>query len=427
ALSDYVPLNRAHAFLREYESEGDVVVTTADRILETPDEYVVLAISSPGLWPSVFGRLYGHLRIVDPADGNLWGEPRYRKLYDSVDVGAEGISALTNAAPVVSNAASLSPRSSAQSGADYASAVGLSESLGVMVVGAPLADVDGMAQAGKALFYRRDSGGNWTQQNTFFSSPTPELGGTRFGDSVALGRVFGRNISLLAIGESSLNRIHVYVSEGTDVGDSYTLDATLSHDFNSANAQDRFGERDTIAMHGFLLVVVAPGLETAWAYRRLWSNESAAWYWSEATQLRSSDYDFDVIKGDVLLHRQEFGHSVAVAGRSVLVGAPFADYDTLGARDKAGAVLVEEDWDTEGSSIRSVGRGSAYLFHSAPASQEVRIVSLDQLHYGQFSLQYTHQGETWETDPLQFDSSQDEIAAALTALPNVDEVRVEAS
>jgi hypothetical protein len=88
---------------------------------------VVLAVSSPGLWPSVFGRLYGQLRIEDPNDGNIGeclnyntyilihilthtyihgigGEARYRKLYDTIDIESEGISATTNAAAVVSNA-----------------------------------------------------------------------------------------------------------------------------------------------------------------------------------------------------------------------------------------------------------------------------------------------------------------------------------
>jgi rRNA pseudouridine-1189 N-methylase Emg1 (Nep1/Mra1 family) len=36
ALSDYVPINTPHALLREKSSVFDVVVTTADSILETP-------------------------------------------------------------------------------------------------------------------------------------------------------------------------------------------------------------------------------------------------------------------------------------------------------------------------------------------------------------------------------------------------------
>jgi hypothetical protein len=428
AISDYVPVKTPQVLLLEGTAAEDMVVTTPDSITETPDEYVVLGITAPGIWPSVFGRLYGQLRIYDPTDGNIWGEPRFRKLYDTTTIETEGISRVSTAASVFSS--STDTVSAAEEGSEYGHSVGYCESLGVMAVGVPEATVNGRAHAGKVVLYHRDAGGNWTQDPTYITSPVPLLKGKRFGDAVALSRVYERNMSILAVGEPSLNKIHVYISEGANVGDSYTLDATLTwNDADGASpftVSQRAGERGTIALHGFLLVVAAPALESAWVYRRIYDETTTAWSWSTPVRLRSTDYDYDVIQGASYLHRQDFGHAVAVNSRTVLVGAPFADYDNIGIRDKFGANLVETQWNTEGTSILSFARGRAYVYYSAPSSQEVRIRSPERLYYGDFQLNYYHQGINATTVPLRFDAQAWQVKEALMALPNVDDVEVSA-
>ena len=429
AISDYVPINRPQAFLREDSEVSDAVITTADSIFETPDEYIVLGITSPGVWPSVFGRLYGQIRIYDPADGNLWEEPRYHKLYDTTSIATEGISALSTSAIIASTA--FSAVSKAEGASEYGHAVAYVESLGVIAVGAPSATVMDRAKAGKVALYHRDYAGNWTQHATYLTTPEPLLLGTRYGDAVALSRIYDRNVSILAVGEPSLNKVHIYISEGDNVGASYSFDATLT--WNDAEGSSvfskaqRFGERGTIALHGFLLVVAAPALESAWAYRRIYSNTTGSWTWSDPVLLQSSDFDYDVIQGSQYLHRQDFGAAVGVHGRNVLIGAPFADYDNLGIQNKFGENLVETQWDTEGTSILSFARGRAYVFYSAPAVQEVLISSATRLYDGEFQLNYCHQGTNETTTALRFDSTEADVAAALLALSNVDDVAVSTS
>lgn len=435
AVSDYVPLKHPKAFLIEYDAVSDAVITTGDSIYETPDERIILAISSPGVWPSVFGRLYGQIRIYDPADGNVWEKPRYRKMYDSTSIATEGISAASTAAAI----ASTSPSSSgsiAESGAEYAHSVAYNEELGVMIVGVPTATVHERKRAGKAVIYHRNSGGNWTQSAQFFS-PFPALLGTRFGDAVAVNRIYERNISILAIGEPSLNRVYVYVSQGNNVGENYVLDTVLfcdstgnstsGYDSTSISATQRFGERGSVALYGFMLVVAAPALESAWVYRRVYSPSSNSWGWSEPTMLRSVDYDFDVIQGAAYLHRQDFGQAVAVHERSIVIGAPFADYGNIGTRNKFGTNLIETQWDTEGTSMLSYARGRAYVFYSAPSTQEIRIFSAQRLYFGEFQLTYFHEGTNETTTSLRFNAAPAEMQEALLALSNIDDISVSAS
>jgi len=414
AISDYVPMKHQEVFLREANQVIDYVVTTEDTILEVPDEHIILAISSPGIWPSVFGRLYGQIRIYGPADGSVRGRMRYCKLYDSMSISTEGISSNSIASSQTSNAKVTNP---AVSNEAYGTTISIINShIAVMMIGAPGATVGGRPNTGKVLFYRMTSEQNWTQQADYFTSPLPELHGTRFGEAIALNQVYHRNISILVIGEPSVNRAYVYMSSNESFGQHYKLDLILTPGSSSDAVQQRFGA--AVALDGFILTVSAPLLETIWIYRRVYDSINNHWYWTSGVILRSSDYDYDIIRNVQVLHRQHFGTSISINQRSIVVGAPYADYDKLGTN------LVEVDWDTEGTSIFSYGRGKAYVFYSSPASQIITISTPYQVGTGQFRLRFNHQGMNLTSDVLSYNTLPDQLHDALIALDNIDDLQV---
>jgi hypothetical protein len=93
----------------------------------------------------------------------------------------------------------------------------------------------------------------------------------------------------------------------------------------------------------------------------------------------SSDYDYNIINDQVLFHRQDFGRAISLSKRTLVVGAPYADYDKLGY-DKEGYNLIYKDWNSEGSSSKATGRGKVYVFHSSPAAQKVILLSSQVYH-----------------------------------------------
>eukprot|EP01034_Spumella_vulgaris_P023126 gene23126-29319_t len=392
AIGDYVAVNAPHMLLLEQTNTTQGVDTNADTILEKPDEQVGVVVSVPGAWPSVFGRLYRNIVIEGGEDG-FAEVPQYSKLYDA---------------------------DSSQADANFGAAVSICEELAVMVTGAPLATVNGRVRAGKVVVYRSVRDGVWTQQSAF-TSPTTSLNGSSFGDSVAVGRIAQRNVSILAVGEPGANRVHVYSTQGDDfASDEFVLEATLSVP-EAILPQHRFGEAGSVGLFGYVLVVGAPGLETVYVFRRVYNDTASAWYWTKGAALVSEDYDEDVIDSVTIPHRQGFGSAVALSGRSIVVGAPYADYNKLGSS------LEETDWATEGTDILAYGRGKAYVFYSTPAEQLIRIVAPEQLLTGEFRLNYAHQGINETTAPLQFDMRESAMEAALSALSNIDSVTVTAS
>ena len=397
-ISDYVPVRNPHIFVPEDTSQYDEVSITPDSIFEVPDETFVLVIETPGAWPSFQGRYLTTVTIEDDGDGITSdfdvSTAQYRKVYDT----------------------------EAEAGAAMGEAVAVNYELGVMFTGAPSATVDDYAAAGKLLFYRHESNGDWVQQGAF-SSPSPAVGG-RYGVSVAVTKDFDRKVSVMAVGESHYNKVHIYISVATSVyalGESYVYETTLTAPEVTTTTQG-FGE--SMALHGSMLVVGAPGLEKVYVFHRLYNDTTGAWYWTEGLSLQSSDYDYDVKDHLVVLHRQEFGRSISISDRSIIVGAPFADYNKLGSNLDRGYSL-NEDWDTEGAGIRAFAKGKAYVFYSTPAEQDIRLFAPEVLTAGQFSVQYTHHGVTETTGCLQYDISKGEMEAALMGLSNIYKVTVE--
>lgn len=387
-ISDYVPQYVPNIFLWEADSINEEIVTTPDTITEAPEETVSYAIFSPGLWPSPLGRLFDYFTITDTADGVIEDEPVFSKLQDELV---------------------------SESDTDFGSAVSICEEIGVAISGAPMATVDDRENAGKVFLFRKVNN-VWVQQTTVLSSPLPDLNGTYYGAAVIVTRILGLNISLLAVGEPGANRVHVYSSTGANVGTSYSLDKTLSED-EAFYPQHRYGE--SLGLNGHMLVVGAPGIDTVYLYRYVYSNETSLWKWSNGELLRCADYDYDVLDTTIWIHRQNFGKSIAVSQRSIVIGAPFADYDKLGSN------LPETNWFTEGTDIFGYGRGKVYVYYSTPAVQTVRISAVQELKNGQFQLNYVHYGMNETTSLFHFKSPALEVEAALNALLNIESVTVD--
>jgi len=394
AISDYVPIYHPRVFLTEYTSINDTIFIADDTIFETPDENVTIAIHSPGIWPSILGHLMAILTIVDNGDGYVMGSngnasSQYEKLYQR----------------------------DAVSGNSLGYALSVNDLFGVMASGLPLGYLTVTTAAGStttqpgAVVVYRQNFGSYVEQLTLYS-PTP-VEGARFGDDVIVKKGFLSSELFLVVGEPVQANVYVYISN--DQGVTFALEATLNTPLASLE-RDRFGSRGTLGLDGHLLCVGAPGFEAIFAFMRVYVND--AWVWSEAILLRSSDFDYDIIYTVVHLHRMEFGTSVAVSGRSVAVGAPFADYDKLGTN------LVEIDWDTEGTDIVGYGRGKAYMFYSTPYEQVITLTATNQLSIGTFQLAYSHFGFNLTTTQLHFSSSPDDLASSLMALANIDQVSV---
>lgn len=143
-----------------------------------------------------------------------------------------------------------------------------------------------------------------------------------------------------------------------------------------------------------------------------------AYEWTPGSLLRSSDFDYDIIYSAVSIHTQEFGKSVAVSKRTFAVGSPYADYQRLGTH------LVEIDWNTMGTDIYATGVGKAYVFYSSPCQQVIKIYAAGQLSNGSFVLSYMNRGVTLQTKQIRFNAQAGTVAAALNALPNMNEVAV---
>ena len=407
AISDYVPFNVPGSFLAETVTLPFQLVTNDDAILEKPDERVSVILVSPGLWPSILGRFYTSITLLNNNDNYTAANHHYGKLYDT----------------------------SPASGAEMGHAVAVIDALNLVFASAPMgSNGTTCMHCGHVLISRlvpgvaNMHGSDWVQQGVL-TSPNPEPNHL-FGDAVVAGyRVFSNkeNVTLVAVGEPGSNSVHVfsgqaYVQRNLSINgylsSPFVWEATLTAP-QAVLAQHRFGSQGTMALSGCsLLVVGAPGLEAVFLFRRIYHNGTLTgnhhrWTWTAAEMLRSLDFDYDMIYGHAHVHDQEFGRAVAASGRSVAVGAPFADYQKLGTK------YVEVNWNTEGSDIVGFGRGKAYMFYSTAPAQTINLDSLQQLSDGYFKLQFTAYGATTTSKRIRFNATADIIQTALGAMNNV--------
>jgi len=138
--------------------------------------------------------------------------------------------------------------------------------------------------------------------------------------------------------------------------------------------------------------------------------------WAAAASRRSSDYDYDAITVTNVTHRQDFGRAVGLSGRTLVAGAPYADYNNLGA------VGDVSDYDSYGA--ENLNRGRAYVFYSRPHVQRVTLAAVQEPGEGTFRLRLADRGLNATTAQLGFSASAASMKAALEELANVDEVEV---
>eukprot|EP00981_Chlorochromonas_danica_P010183 scaffold3051_cov167-Ochromonas_danica.AAC.42 len=392
AVADFSRRMEAYTTLIEDNEAALVVQTNDDGIVELPAESFTVIGSTPGLWPSILGKLKAETVLIDNATANfVLEEDRYAKLVplDEEDQKADQVGGT-------------------------GSTIALSEECVMLFASSKMMNNVKADLAGEVVQFRQENG-SWTVKASFTSPHSNLLG---FGQSIAVSCSTKRQLATLAIGQPANNTVYIYTSQGNNFADqTFVLEIVLS--VPEANSSlHRFGERGAIAIDGELMAIGAPGLETVYLYKHVHSNITQTWKWTADSILRSSDFDYDVILGAVSLHRQHFGHAVAISGRSIVISAPYADYQNLASSQTV------ENYVTEGDSIFTISKGKAYLFYSSPPSVQICVEAAQVLQRGQFHLVYEQFGVNRTTSKLSYNATALEIRSALMALENCDEVTV---
>jgi hypothetical protein len=448
-VSDYKPVTGDLSFGVFEGAKTFQVRTTDDSLIEIPDETAMLRLSLPGIWPSHGGKLWATLTIQDDGDGMSVGPLRSwnTKLYSTDEAGTGWRSAdgVTEEWP--------SPGHSS-AGMGHSTAVDALRKLAV--TGSPgkmfeLAEGAGqLVQCGCAYVHALVSG-VWTAQAMLLPSEG-KTRNSRFGAGVAIdGYLNGSHPTRILVGAPNLAAAYVFsqrfnCSVPGMINESYTrangsyaevvymgcLNGSWVWDVEAklmapgvVREEDGFGEVNTVALHGDYAVVGAAGAEAVYIYQ--YNNSFSQW--TEGLRMQSSDFDYDLILNRPVLHRPQFGVAVGVSWRTVVVGAPKADYGNMGTPGV-------ETYDTaqHGAAQGNTGyfgRGKAYVFYSVPASQTITLrnhKTADELMEGQFVLSLTHRNAsgrpTQHSSFIDFNEKDTGMRAKLESMPNIDYVAV---
>lgn len=383
ALSDFQMSSLVVEFTPTTDNVSLIVMTNDDTVLELPNENFSSVIHSPGVWPSLLGKLISVSTILDNHNGFYVNTSTtvYDKLYDETDSKSFGVG----------------------------SEVTILEYPGILATSAPLMPFSTLIGAGAVFIYVKVFD-IWIQSSKIFS-PVPTPNG-RFGDCVALSFRSKHNTTLLAIGEPGSNSVYVFMS--SDGGYEWTVEHTF-HRTEVDLPQYEFGQRGTIAWGADVLAVGVPLLETVYFYRRVAFSASVI-SWDNGVALKSSDFSYDVIFGQIVLHHQYFGASVAISQRTMVVGSPFGNYYSTGDG------LPGANIDTAGINAMSSSKGKVYLFYSQPSIQRITIHSTIPLREGTFTISLDYKGINVTTEQIAFNASGAELSLALNALENLDTV-----
>ena len=372
--------------------------TNDDFILE-PTENVTIYINLRGMFASRLGRLHTAIPIADDQDSkNSAGELCYQILA-GID-NHEDFSRLGYGVSVDFDVR-----------ANFA-VVGSDQTSGVDANGNPVSHI------GSVHIFEKNNDGWMLVQSMLppTSDITPNMD---FGHSIAINTPYGRYDTTVLIGAPGAATAYVFsLQQDTN---SWVQQGRLSVD-EAKLPEHRFGE--AVALCEDMLFVGAPGLETVYAFRRSFVAGQGFVEWNLYSTLRSSDYDFDVYSRNFTvkhLHRQSFGVALAASHRSLLVGAPFADYGNRGD------VNLREFFRTDGVHNQGLGKGKVYAFYSHPHIQIVKLSSDEIIASGSFRLKLrNHLGIEEEFSPLiQHDSSSDAFEEALESMRNIGEVKVQ--
>jgi len=401
-VSDYAPLQFEDVIMPGEESISTTFFTNKDNILEKPDEYTTVQVNLRGMFASPLGRLTTKVEIMGSNDD---GSTHYQILGEDVP-----------------------PRESARMGA----AVAIDRKAGMLVVGSDKSssiDENGspLKNVGSAQVFKRMLDGSW-QFLQELKPPTESVkAGAKFGSSVAIHKPYGRDDITILVGAPGIATVYVFALQLS--ASSFVAQATLSpHETATAPLSElRFGGPDAIALQGDMAFVGSSHMEAVYVFRRSHVNNERYVHWDPYSILRSSDYDYDIFGHDFTvrhIHRQNFGVALSASGRSLLVGAPFADYGNRGSVDS------RERFDTDGIHNRGLGKGRVYAFYSQPHTQIVTLQSDEIIASGSFRLKLiNHRGIQDEDEAIsgliRHNASPESFKLALEDIANLGEVDVE--
>ncbi|EQC35803.1 hypothetical protein, variant [Saprolegnia diclina VS20] len=326
-LSDYTPTNAALLFPENNVSASIVVQTNDDMVFELPDETINVRLSVPGMWPSYPSQFWSQITILDNGDGGF-GTTSYTAM-------------LSGSAP-----------------SRLGAAIALLESGNLAALGAP-SQVDPTSQTvcGAVLVYRATSG-IWALETTLRPPTCSE--GLAFGTSLAIDAAYGT--TRLVVGAPSGPSPAAFVYTRNAVLGTWSLETQLREP-TAVSGNAKYAAANAVAIHGYHIVVGAAGLECAFLYT------FTATLWQPAIVLRASDYASDVVYLQNVVHEFGLGTSVALAPRTLVVGAPLAKYGPTRIDDTA-----------------YLGTGAVYVYYLPAQVQQVTLRADMPLNAGHFVL-----------------------------------------
>ncbi|KDO30160.1 hypothetical protein SPRG_05352 [Saprolegnia parasitica CBS 223.65] len=360
-LSDYTPTNVALLFPPNNVSASIVVPTTDDMVFESPDETINVRLSVPGMWPSYPSQFWSQITILDNGDGGF-GTTSYTAM-------------LSGSAP-----------------SRLGSAIALLDGGSLAALGAPTQfDPTSQTVCGAVFVYRATSG-IWAVEATLRPPTCSE--GLAFGTSLAIDASYGT--TRLVVGAPSGPSPAAFVYTRNSALGMWTLETQLGEP-TAVSVNTKYAAANAVAIHGYHIVVGAAGLECTFLYTLIANT------WQPAIVLRASDYATDLVYLQNVVHEFGFGASVALAPRTLVVGAPLAKYGPTRVDDAA-----------------YLGTGAAYVYYLPAQVQQVTLRADKPLTAGHFVLSIG----AASTALLSYEIAAVDLAAALEKLlPKVHVVR----
>jgi hypothetical protein len=280
------------------------------------------------------------------------------------------------------------------------------------------ANDDRLDNVGSAHIFRNEANGSWVHVQTLLPPENDVRPDMLFCHSVAINTPYGRADTTVLVGSPGISVSYIYTFDTNTI--SWALQAKLSVS-EATLPEHRYGE--SVALYGDMAFVGAPELETVYAFRRLFVEGQGFANWELYSQLRA-DYDFDVYGQDFTihhLHRQSFGLALAADRRSLLIGAPYADYGNRGN------INSRETFNTNGIHNQGLGKGKVYAFYSQPHVHLIKLTSDEIIKSGSFRLMLSnYQGIEEEfSELISHNASVEDVKASLEAMKNVGEVKIE--
>jgi len=390
AINDYETYNEMMLAEEGEDTVSIVVETNSDNIFEHPDETVIVQIEFlPGIFASRLGSAIAHLTIEDDGDGALGS---YNKFSPSENVSRFG------------------------------SAIDIDILSGMMIIGSEFSSVldankQLITKAGLAHIYVFEND-VWEEMCTLSAGIDAREAGL-FGQSVAIQKPSGRHGVTALVGAPGQAQVFVFVYDGANK--SWHQESILGVQETTLTAELQFGALNSVSLSGDLAIVGCRYMEAVYIYRRIFTD--GYFQWTDGFKLQSSDFDFDVYDLNFSVehvHKQSFGTSVAVQKRTLLVGAPFADYGNRGN------VNVRESFNTDGIFNAGLGKGKVYVFFSPPHIQEITLCTSEEPTAGSFQLLLSnHQGISGGFSSIvNFNATENAMKDSIEIASNIGEVEV---